>query len=314
MIRIEPFELQRPRTILEALHALRKTNESLFMAGGTDLMPKIKRRQFEPRSLVSLANVEEMTGIQFKDDRVEIGALTRLRVLEEFDFAGNLVAFVQAIKTVATPVLRNTATIGGNLLQDTRCRYYDRSFFWRDAIGYCLKKDGDVCLVAPGGNHCFATLCSDIAPALVVLDAQVVLVGLDSGERTIPLGDLYHNDGMSHLNMEREILTRVTIPKNPLLSVYKKLRLRKSFDFPELGLAMSMKEADGRCAIHVAACGVSSDIFTIRETIDRTDVPAFVDRVCGAIKPMDTLCTPPSYRKRVARNFLQQSINELIPS
>jgi len=315
MLRLAPFDLHRPRTLVEALTALAARDNGMCLAGGTDLVPKLKRRQFDPEALVSLADVAELRGFHEENDRLIIGALTSLNEIDQSSLVRRHDVLAQAVRTVATPTLRRNGTLGGNLLQDTRCRYYDRSFFWRDAIGYCLKKNGTECLVAPGGHRCFATLCSDIAPALIVLDATVTLARLQDGaavERTIPLEQLYRDDGMAHLNMDREILVRATIHDKGFRSAYKKLRWRDVFDFPELGLAVAIRDTDGRVQINVGASGVSAQIFVARETVARAELSGFADRVYRAIKPMDTLCAPPAYRKRVARNFLEQAISELL--
>ena len=188
MLRLKRFELERPSTVEEAVSIL-AGEETMACAGGTDLVPKIKRGQFEPRVLVSLEGIGGLDFVEESDGRLTIGALVPLAALERNASVARLRALHEAVASVATPIIRERATIGGNLVQDTRCRYYDRGDFWREAIGYCLKKDGDECRVAPGGGRCFATLCSDPAAALIALDAEVTLTG--KTERTIPLESLY---------------------------------------------------------------------------------------------------------------------------
>ena len=312
MIRLSEFELLTPRTVDEAVLILKKNEDSLVVAGGTDLIPKMKRGQFGPRFLVSLSSIEDLDFILAEDEGLRIGSQTTLKAIEQAEAVGSFKSLREAVRQVATPIIRNSATLGGNLLQDTRCKYYDRSLFWRDAVGYCLKKSGTDCKVAPGSDKCYASLCSDLAPALIVLDAQVKLIGTDT--RTIALEDLYRNDGMANLNLTGEILTEVIVPKHDYRSTYKKLRIRGGFDFPEVGVAVAVSDKGGTLRVNLAMSGVSSDIFTIKEQIDKAEVPSLIDRAYQAIKPMDTLFFPPAYRKKIAKNFLTKSFDELLAS
>jgi 4-hydroxybenzoyl-CoA reductase subunit beta len=176
MLRLSEFDIVMPETVEDAVAALGQPG-AMIVAGGTDLVPKLKRGQFEPAVLVSLARIGGLDFIEADGGRVSIGALTALRTIERSDALGAYAAVREAVRQVATPIIRTNGTLGGNLAQDTRCRYYDRGRFWREAIGYCIKKDGDECRVAPGGGRCFATFCSDVAPALAVHDARVTVAG-----------------------------------------------------------------------------------------------------------------------------------------
>jgi len=312
MIRLNEFELLTPHTLDEAVSILKKNEDSVIVAGGTDLIPKMKRGQFGPRFLVSLSSIEGLDFIVVEDETLRIGSQTTLRLIEQAETGESFTSLQEAVCQVATPIIRNSATLGGNLLQDTRCKYYDRSLFWRDAVGYCLKKSGTDCKVAPGSDKCYASLCSDLAPALIALDAQVKLVGADT--RTIALEDLYRNDGMANLTLTGEILTEVIVPKHNYRSTYKKLRIRGGFDFPEVGVAIAVSDNAGRMRVNIAMSGVSSDIFTIKEEIDKEEVPSLINRAYQAIKPMDTLFFPPAYRKKIAKNFLTKALDELLAS
>jgi len=311
MQRIEPFELLRPRTVAEAARLVAEHERAMVVAGGSDLVPKLKRGQFTPQALVSLADVEGIDGVSRAGDVVRIGARTRLRVLEHAQEIADLTALREAVRVVATPIIRNMGTVGGNLLQDTRCRYYDRGAFWRDAIGSCLKLDADVCRVAKGGGRCFATLCSDLAPALVALDAQVTLAGSDT--RVVPLEKLYRDDGMDPFDLRGEILARVDVPARARFSRYRKLRIRDSFDFPELGVAVAIDPmGDEKLSVCVAVSAVSPSIPVFRHEVKRGELGAVAESVYAALKPMDTLFFPPAYRKSVARNFLRAIFDEFL--
>ncbi len=311
MQRLKPFELHHPVDTGKASSMLSEGN-AMICAGGTDLIPKLKREQFAPDTLIALDAIEGLTGVAVDGNRIQIGALTTLADLAAHPSVAGLTALHEALLSVATPIIRCNATIGGNLLQDTRCRYYDRGSFWREAIGYCLKKDGDECRVAPGGGKCFATFCSDAAPALIALDATVTLAG--SSERTIPLEALYRMDGMDHVDTRGDVLTGITVTVDERKSWYRKLRARDSFDFPEAGVAVSLHEQGESVRVCIAVTAVHSDVFYVKEDVQRSDLPALADRVYRAIKPMDTLAYPPAHRKSVVQSFVRQAFDELLAS
>jgi len=312
MQRIRPFDLVRPETVEDALSVLEAQPGSFIIAGGTDFVPKMKRGQFEPAIVVSLAGIKELTFVEKREDRLRIGALTTLRTLETHRDVSRFTSLKKALSQVATPIIRNNATLGGNLLQDTRCRYYDRSLFWRDALGNCMKLGADDCKVAPGGKRCYAAFCSDLAPALIVLDAEVKLAG--KTKRTVPLDKFYLEDGMAHVSMKREILTEVIVPQNGFVSTYRKLRIRDGFDFPEVGVAVAIRRKANRVRVHVALAGIGSGVFVLKEDVAVHDLPAVADRVYNSIKPLDTLFFPPVYRKKIAKTFLLKSFDELLAS
>jgi 4-hydroxybenzoyl-CoA reductase subunit beta len=309
MLRLKEFDIVMPETVEEAVAALGEPG-SMIVAGGTDLVPKLKRHQFDPAVLVSLARIKGLEFIETSGGRLSIGALTTLRTIEHSDALGPFAAVREAVRQVATPIIRTNATLGGNLIQDTRCRYYDRGQFWREAIGYCMKKDGDECRVAPGGGRCFATFCSDVAPALAVHDATVTLAG--AKERTIALENIYLDDGMEYTDLKREIVTRVDLEDKGYASTYKKLRIRDGFDFPEVGVAVALG-GGGSGALNVAVTGVGPRIFVLKETATE-DIDGVVERVFKSVKPVDTMFFSPAYRKKMVRRLLRQALDELLSS
>jgi len=310
MLRLRPFELHTPESLDELMSVLAQNENAMIVAGGTDLMPKLKRGQFEPGAVVSLARVEELETCEEGDDGLHIGSRVTLSALERWEPAQRFACFAQALSQVATPIIRNSATLGGNLLQDTRCRYYDRGYFWRDAIGYCMKKGDDECRVAPGGQRCFASLCSDLAPALVALGAQVTVAG--TSPTTIALEELYSDDGIEPFRLGGGVLTQIHVPDRGLRSAYRKLRMRGGFDFPEVGLALSVGGTHAQMDVRVAVSGVSSGVVFVEESLGPDQVDALVESVYNRIKPMDTLFFPPAYRKSVTRNLLRQLLNDLL--
>jgi len=311
MLRLNDFDVVAPETVEEVIAALSEPG-AMIVAGGTDLVPKLKRGQFEPTVLVSLSRLRGLDTITESAGRVTIGALATLRSIEHSDTLAPFAAVRHAVGQVATPIIRNNATLGGNLAQDTRCRYYDRGHFWREAIGYCLKKDGDECKVAPGGGRCFATFCSDIAPALAVHGARITVNGVT--RRTLSLERIYNDDGIEYIDLDREIITSVEIVDNGLTSTYKKLRIRDGFDFPEVGVAAAVG-GDRPLRLKAAVTGVGPRICVLEEDladVDETRVDEFVERVFKAVRPVDTMFFSPAYRKKMVRRLLRQAFDELL--
>src|SRR5262245_45021747 len=215
--------------------------EGMFVAGGTDLYPNMKRRHQEPRTVISLMGISEL---KRADDRA-IGpavTLTELAVQP----SGRPAVIGHAAALVSTPLLRNMGTIGGNLCLDTRCNYYNQSYEWRKSIDFCMKKDGHICWVAPSSPRCWAVSSSDVAPVMVAIGAEYRLIG-PQGERVVPAARFYSNDGINYLTKQPdEILVDVRLPApNGWDAVYHKLRRRGSFDFPVLGVAAWIKWAPG---------------------------------------------------------------------
>jgi 4-hydroxybenzoyl-CoA reductase subunit beta len=305
MLRLSEFDIVTPETVEEAVTALGRPG-AMIVAGGTDLVPKLKRGQFEPAVLVSLARIGGLDFIEADGGRVSIGALTALRTIERSDALEAFTAVREAVAQVATPIIRTNGTLGGNLAQDTRCRYYDRGKFWREAINFCLKKDGDECRVAPGGGRCFATFCSDVAPALVVHDARVTIAG--ARNRTVALEDLYLDDGIEYIDTRGEIITRVDLENRGYASTYKKLRIRGGFDFPEVGVALALGRGG---EVNVAVTGVGPRLY-IRKEVSPADTDQLIDGVFKSVKPVDTMFFSPAYRKKMVRRLLRHAFDELL--
>jgi 4-hydroxybenzoyl-CoA reductase subunit beta len=214
----------------------------MAVAGGTDLYPNLKRRQFEPKVLVSLRALAGTRGVDANGD-LRLGAMTTLTEIERHpEIRRRWPAVARAAGLVSSPPLRNAGTSGGNLCVDTRCTYYNQTEFWRASIGYCMKRSGDICLVAPGSHICWALSSSDTAPVMIALGATVTLVG-PHGERRVPVADLYGRDGIAYLaKRPEEILTDVHVPDRAgWETTYRKLRRRGSIDFPVVGVAVAVK-------------------------------------------------------------------------
>src|SRR6266542_4471991 len=244
MLRLPAFTYLQPKSLNEALAMKADAGPGgMFVAGGTDLYPNMKRRHQEPRTVISLMGIPELRRL----DGWKVGTCVTLTELSNLPTVQrSYPAVARAAELVSTPLLRNMGTLGGNLCLDTRCNYYDQTYEWRKAIDFCMKKDGHICWVAPSSPRCWAVSSSDLAPVMVALDAEYLLVG-PAGERVVPAGRFYHNDGINYLTKQPdEILAGVRLPApDGWDAAYHKLRRRGSFDFPVLGVAAWIKGEQG---------------------------------------------------------------------
>jgi 4-hydroxybenzoyl-CoA reductase subunit beta len=246
MLRMPSFELARPASLEEALALLADSSRtSVIVAGGTDLLPNLKHELLTPERVVSLERIGELHGLrELEGGWLAIGAMTRLdEVATDERLRARAPALAQACSLVAGPQLRTMGTLGGNVLLDTRCQWYNQTYFWRQALGFCLKKDGTLCHVVEGGSKCVAAASNDSAPALMSLGAELVLQR-HGARRVLPIADLWLADGAQNKKLEAgEILTEIRLPpRGPgHRGAYGKLRERGSIDFPLLGVAVRLE-------------------------------------------------------------------------
>jgi len=323
MMRLPWFEFRQPRTVGEAARILAAEGPgAMLVAGGTDLLPNMKRRQQAPRTLVSLRNVEGLRKVS-NGTGMRLGAgLTLSEVSADPLLRAGYAGLVQAAGQVATSHLRNMGTLGGNLCLDTRCNYYNQSHEWRKAIDFCLKKDGDTCWVATASKRCVAASSTDCAPALMVLGASITLVSA-AGEREVALADLYRNDGIDYMARRTdEILTQVRLPApTGWKSAYWKLRRRGAFDFPLLGIAVAAKlAADGAVEeARIALGAVASRPFLVERAGEflrgrkLTDdvVEEAAAMVASRAKPLDNTDMDLYWRKDVAAAFAGYALRDV---
>ncbi|TMD48367.1 MAG: 4-hydroxybenzoyl-CoA reductase [Chloroflexi bacterium] len=326
MLRLPPFRYLAPITIEQAAAMLAGEGEqAMLVAGGTDLYPNMKRRQFTPPVLIGLRGIAALKSIDGSPEQgMRIGAGVTLTTLAEHPLIQqHYPALATAAAAVSTPQLRNAGTIGGNVLLDTRCNYYNQTEFWRHSIGYCMKKDGDICLVAPGSPRCWAISSADTAPVLVTLDAQVRLVSV-RGERVIPVRQLFQDDGMHpYTKTADEILTEILLPPaDGWRSAYIKLRRRGSFDFPILGVAAALRvAADGSVANARLTLGaVASHPVEVHDAVARLvgqhPTPQLLEEVASLAakraKPLDNADLTINYRKQVTPVYIRRALHELL--
>jgi 4-hydroxybenzoyl-CoA reductase subunit beta len=325
MLRLPDFDYHAPRTVDEAVRIVSDAGpEGAFVAGGTDLYPNMKRRQQTPRVVVGLSRVDALRSIEGDPaSGLRVGAAVTLTELAaDPRVRAAYPAVAHAAKEVSTPVLQNMGTIGGNLLLDTRCNYYDQTYEWRRSIDFCMKKDGEVCWVAPGSPRCWAVNSSDEAPLMVALGARLRFVS-PRGEREVAARDLYNHDGIAYLNKAPdELLVDVRLPPvDGWRATYLKLRRRGSFDFPVLGVGARVTLAsdgtvEGASVVLGAVAPAPLELEeAARELVGR---PLSDDTIARAAeiaqhraRPLDNTDFAPHWRKQVVSTYVARALNAL---
>lgn len=316
------FRLLRPRAIEEAVAYLAKHAGNVrVLAGGTDLIPSMRQKLFEPESVLDLRGLSELRGIRPQANGVvEIGALTTLSSIEKSTYLRqHYPVLTEAAATVASPVLRNMGTVGGNICLDTRCLWYNQSLPWRKGCGFCIKKDGNLCHVAPGGTKCWAAFSGDTPPALLCLNAEIEIAGPD-GRRRVSLRDFYTGDGENYRKLlPTELVTRVFLPAESAdyRGIYRKLRVRGSIDYPLAGVAVAMKRSNGHVAdARIAITAVNpaplllqhAGEMLIGKAVDEALADAVGDLAARTAKPLTTSALTPEYRREMIRVFTKRAV------
>ena len=338
MLRLPRFRVLSPRTYGEAAkllddHGAGELDRSrgtpslrvMLVAGGTDLFPNMKRRQFAPEILVSLAHVRDAAGVQENGELVISAGTTLTALAGDPRIRERYTALAEAAEIVSTPQLRNMGTVGGNICLDTRCNWYDQSLFWRTAEGYCMKTNPEVvCRVATSSPRCLAVASADTVPALMVLGATVHFEDA-RGARDVRLAEFYREDGMSPSTIRSdEVLTDVTIPREDgWRSTYVKLRDRGSFDFPIAAVAAAVRW-DGRAIAdaRVAITALSSRPIIIDAAraaligtrLEDEAIAAAAEAVHKTARPMDNTSGTISQRKRASRVLTERALRALRPA
>ena len=318
---LDPFELHRPTSVDETVRLAGKLAGRFdYLAGGTDLLPNYKMHINLRPHLIALEDVGELRGHSL--DR--LGAMVRLADLEEDRaFLAAYPGVADALRELATPLVRASGTVGGNLLVETRCFFFNQSYFWRESLGFCLKADGDRCHVVPQKERCYATFSGDLAPSLMVLAAEVEIAGPD-GRRRVPLAYLYDaaGDGIRRLRLSPgELVVAVHLPRSAqgLKGRYKKLRVRPSFDFPELGVAVAGRWDRHRVeSLRLAVGGVETYPRRFDELTDPlaggalTDetIARLAEEVTRKVRPVHNTFLLPDYRRRMVGVYVRRALAE----
>jgi len=317
------FTLRRPASLDEAAALLADDPQARLIAGGTDLLPNLRRGLERPALLIDLSGVPNFAGVEVTaaGELVLGSGVTLGTIANDPAINARAPALGEAARCAAAPTHRGAATLGGNLCQDTRCVFYNQSEWWRASNGYCLKRGGTVCHVAPQGHRCHAAFCSDLAPVLLALGAQVELQS-GSGTRTLPLPDLYRDDGAAHLTLGRnELLARVRVPPAPpgQASGYRKSRVRQSIDFPLAGVAIAAVLDGGIVrSLRVGLTGTNSHPLLLAGTdafagqpVDDELLRKLGKLVQQQVSPMRSTVTASNYRRQVAATMTQRLLREL---
>jgi 4-hydroxybenzoyl-CoA reductase subunit beta len=324
MMRLPKFEYHVPRTVAEAVRIMGDIGPAgQFVAGGTDLYPNMKRRQQVPKSVISVMRLAELNQISGDGaGGLRIGAsVTLTEICEHPVINRDYPVIAAAARTISTPILRNMGTIGGNLLLDTRCNYYDQNYEWRKGINFCLKKDGDVCWVAPGSSKCWAVQSSDLVPVMVAIGAKLRFAST-LGERVVDAAGLYNDDGIDYLRKRPdELLVDVQLPPtNGWRASYQKLRRRGAFDFPVLGVAAWIK-TDGSAVTdaRVVLGAIAPSPIEIKEAatalrgqpLDEDRIQAAAEAAYIKARPLDNTDFVSQWRKQMARQYTLRALRDL---
>ena len=335
MMRLPKFDYRVPREIAEAVKIIAGSGpEGQFVAGGTDLYPNMKRRQQTPRTVISVMRVPELNQVTGDGKSgIRIGASVTLTDIVEHPLINrDYPVIAHAARSISTPILRNMGTIGGNLLLDTRCNYYDQNYEWRKGVNFCLKKDGDICWVAPGSSKCWAVQSSDLVPVMVAIGAKFRLAST-LGERMIDAAGFYNDDGIDYLKKRPdELLVDIHLPPlNGWRASYQKLRRRGAFDFPVLGVAAWIQvdetnngsgsgRADTIKNARIVLGGIGPSPVEVKEAgealigqpLDDDRIQAAAEAAYVKARPLDNTDFVMNWRKQMTRQYTLRALQELI--
>jgi len=320
---LHPLRLVQPGTVNAAIAALLDHPEARLLAGGTDLLVNMRRDVEQPNVLVEVSKITEIQQLAWNGDELAIGAGVNIATLASNALiASRYRALAEAAAAIAGPGHRALGTVGGNLCLDTRCIYYNQSEWWRRANAYCLKNRGETCHVAPQGKRCHAAFSGDLAPALLVLGAEIDIAG-PNGIRRRPLSDLYVEDGKAHLSLQPgEIVVAVRLPANPPASTYQKVRVRGAIDYPLAGVAVALSRSGPTIAqLRIALTGTNSRPFLLAGTetfaqrpLDDTMLQEIDKLVQKQVQPMRTTLMSANYRRLAAAAIARRLTAELFGS
>jgi 4-hydroxybenzoyl-CoA reductase subunit beta len=323
-VSLAEFQYLRPRTVEEAVGFLVHHAGNLeILAGGTDLIPSMRQRLFTPGYVMDIRSIAELRGIHADRDWTVIGALTSLTAIERNpELRRDYPVLTEAAATVASPILRNMGTIGGNICLDTRCLWYNQSLTWRQSCGFCIKKDGDLCHVAPGGTKCWAAFSADTPPALLCLGAGIEIAG-PNGIRRVLLKHFYTDEGDARMKLEKnELVTRVYLPRSAAgyHGAYRKLRVRGSIDYPLAGVAVAFRSSNGHLEdASVAITAVNPAPHLVPEAhkllashaLDEATAAAAGDLAAIIARPLTTSALSPEYRREMIRILTKRALLDI---
>lgn len=327
-MQLSHFEYVEPKSLEEAARFIQeKGPECLLIGGGTDILPSMKQRIFNPPFIMTLDAIPDLKDITIRDDgSATIGSSVKLRTLEQHpDIKKRFPIVAQAANAVGSPQLREMGTLGGNLCLDTRCYFYNQSDTWRKCRPTCIKMGGDVCNAIGAGKKCFAVFSGDMAPALIALNARIVLHSA-RGEREIPLDEFYSGDGAKPIvKQPDEIMVRIEIPSQPkgTVGTYSKYRIRKSIDYPLAGVAMmlAINNSDKICRdvrVVISAVGARpvavDEVATVlkEKKLDDSLIQEASELAFKTAKPIANTAGTPSHRKIMVKTFVKRALEKAL--
>jgi 4-hydroxybenzoyl-CoA reductase subunit beta len=325
MLRLHAYRFERPKSIAQALQLMRESGPGfMLIAGGTDLVPNMKHRLFTPHVLIALKQIPELRGIDVGDGELRIGAGETLTTISRDPLVRtHFNSLARAAGLVAGPQLRNIGTLGGNVCLDTRCTYYNQTLFWRNALGYCLKKDGDVCHVTKTGKKCVAAHSADTPPILMTLNAVVDLVS-PSGSRSVAVKDWFIADGIANtVRKPDEIVTqvRIPLPAPTRRAAFAKLRQRAAIDFPLLNVAVAA-DFDGdtirEMNMVVSALGsrprsiAGLEKVAVGQSLTPDVAEAIAQRAYQQCHPLTNIIVDTEWRRAMVPVYVHKALAELV--
>jgi 4-hydroxybenzoyl-CoA reductase subunit beta len=315
------FEYHQPSTVGEAVAIAQACDGNFdFVSGGTDLLPNYKNRLNARAHVISLNGIKEL----FEITPERIGAMARLQdIVEHAELRQALPVIPHTAALIATPLIRASGTLGGNILLDTRCYYFNQSWFWRNSKNYCLKADGDVCLVVPQHEICYATYSGDLAPVLMTLGAAFLLMGPE-GKREVKAEKFFTHDGITrHVKLPEEILAHVIVPPSAqsLRADYQKLRVRDSMDFPVLGVAVAISLNERTItSLRIALTGVATTPLLFDELtgnlcgdqLTEYLIDGLAQDIMNQVTPYRNVALSPQYRKAMIAVYVKRLLRQYL--
>lgn len=312
MMILPKLEYKKATSLAEAITLCKgQKGNARYLAGGTDLIPRIKQRLAVPKVIIDIKDIPELKTIKRVNGSLEIGsAVTLFDLKKNPQIKENFPALSESLEATSCETLQMRGTIGGNILQDTRCIEHNQSREWREARGFCIRSGGKECNVVKGAKICFANYCGDNAPALITLQAETRLVGPD-GERMVKLADLFTGDALKPFALKAgEIMTAIRIPLKKTKGAYEKLRIRESMDYPLIGIAISAIGTNAR--ICVGAVGVAPKVYEVKNVAIEAAAKEVAEKATSDAHPVANSVVSPAYRKKMVGVLIRRAIKRAI--
>ena len=302
----------KPLTINEAIELAELYGANgKFIAGGTDVMVNKYQENDKSIHLIDITGIDELKGVWKGKEYLHIGALTKLDDLKKHtEITNEFPSLLEAAKAVGSPLIRKTATLGGNVLCENRCIYYNQSEWWREAVGFCLKCSGDVCIATGGSKACFSEFVSDTAPALIAMHAKIKIHYAEKKEeKIISLEDIYTGDGVKPKNIDNlSLVKEIMLPLNQNFNCYfKKLRQRESLEFTALTVAVSINK-DNVVRIVLAGVDPKPVLMQLNKGFDKEEV---IKKMIKKARAVENDMFSRAYRREMIAVYLQNAFKEI---